>query len=115
MSDKERLEVIKKNHEFGKGEEWEFTVLTDDIDWLIQQAEKVQELQKLRKIVAEAHQYNLRKAAEENARLRETLEFYADHSNWHEENTGSPYLPYYESDASRDGGDKARNALGDPE
>ena len=52
---------------------------------------------------------------EENSRLREALEFYADHYNWHEENTGSPYQPVYESDASKDGGDKARNALGHPE
>jgi peptidoglycan hydrolase CwlO-like protein len=37
---KSQLEEIKANHEFRKGEGWEFTTLTEDIDWLIEQAEQ---------------------------------------------------------------------------
>jgi hypothetical protein len=40
---KSRLKVIKDSHEFGKGEGWEITTLADDIDWLIEQAEKVEQ------------------------------------------------------------------------
>jgi hypothetical protein len=43
---KSRLEEIKANHEFRKGEGWELTTLTEDIDWLIEQAEKAEELQR---------------------------------------------------------------------
>jgi DnaJ-class molecular chaperone len=39
---KSRLKAIKDSHEFGKGEGWETTTLSDDIDWLIEQAEKVE-------------------------------------------------------------------------
>jgi hypothetical protein len=41
---KSRLEEIKANHEFRKGEGWELTTLTEDIDWLIEQAEKYQRI-----------------------------------------------------------------------
>src|SRR5205085_7948520 len=43
---KSRLKELKDNHEFGKGEGWEITILSEDIDWLIEQAEKVSESQK---------------------------------------------------------------------
>jgi hypothetical protein len=43
---KSRLKEIKDNHEFGKGEGWEITILSEDIDWLIEQAEKVEVQQK---------------------------------------------------------------------
>jgi hypothetical protein len=41
---KSRLEEIKVNHEFRKEEGWELTILTEDIDWLIEQAEKIEEI-----------------------------------------------------------------------
>ena len=43
---KSRLKEIKDNHEFRKGEGWEITTLSEDIDWLIKQAEKVEYLEK---------------------------------------------------------------------
>jgi hypothetical protein len=39
---KSRLKEIKDNHEFRKGEGWEITTLSEDIDWLIEQAEKAE-------------------------------------------------------------------------
>jgi RecJ-like exonuclease len=44
---KSRLKAIKDSHEFGKGEGWEITTLSDDIDWLIEQAEKVERLERV--------------------------------------------------------------------
>jgi hypothetical protein len=41
---KSRLKELKDNHEFRKGEGWEITTLPEDIDWLIEQAEKYQRL-----------------------------------------------------------------------
>jgi hypothetical protein len=43
---KSRLEEIKANHEFRKDEGWEITTVTEDIDWLIEQAKKVELLEK---------------------------------------------------------------------
>ncbi|GAA0348108.1 hypothetical protein GCM10008931_44270 [Oceanobacillus oncorhynchi subsp. oncorhynchi] len=40
------LEDIKKGQEFRKGEGWEKTITTDDIDYIIQQAGKVPELER---------------------------------------------------------------------
>jgi hypothetical protein len=40
---KSRLKELKDNHEFRKGEGWEITTLSEDIDWLIEQAEKVEQ------------------------------------------------------------------------
>jgi hypothetical protein len=39
---KSRLKELKDNHEFRKGEGWEITTLSEDVDWLIEQAEKVE-------------------------------------------------------------------------
>jgi hypothetical protein len=38
---KSRLKEIKDNHEFGKGEGWELTILSEDIDWLIAEVERL--------------------------------------------------------------------------
>jgi predicted RNase H-like nuclease (RuvC/YqgF family) len=47
---KSRLKELKDNHEFGKGEGWEITILSEDIDWLIEQVEEKQkEIEKLKK------------------------------------------------------------------
>ena len=44
LRSEQRLKEIKDNHEFRKGEGWEFTTLTEDIDWLIQQAELLERI-----------------------------------------------------------------------
>jgi len=108
MSIQERLENLTVVGHDGHGN---LLVSGEDWGWLLDQAERVQKLEENAQDLRDA----LGSRQEENARLREALEFYADHSNWNEENTGSPYLPYYESNASGDGGDKARKALGHPE
>jgi hypothetical protein len=43
---KSRLKELKDNHEFRKGEGWEITTLPEDIDWLIEQAERVERYEK---------------------------------------------------------------------
>jgi hypothetical protein len=52
---KSRLKELKDNHEFGKGEGWEITILSEDIDWLIEQAEKVEEQQKKLESIREVY------------------------------------------------------------
>lgn len=39
---KSRLEELKTNHEFRKGEGWDVTTLPEDIDWLIEQLEQAE-------------------------------------------------------------------------
>ncbi|WP_346208375.1 hypothetical protein NSS91_07465 [Caldifermentibacillus hisashii] len=100
MTDKERLEDIKEK--FMKYE-YDYNLSGDDIEWLIEQAERVQELK------------------EQNQRYREALEFYADQTIYKEEliNEAS-----YDADGVcisndeyappvvyLDGGEKARKAL----
>lgn len=112
--DKERLKQIKLDWDYAFESEQKLD--PDDMEWLISTVEEQQkeiecfkdEYQVRRVELLEEHIDRLEK---QNNRLREALEFYADEYNWHEENTGSPYQPYYESDASKDGGAKARQAL----
>jgi|GEM_PF-1759749 len=96
MTDKERLEQIKTQG-FGT-----MKYLHLDIRWLIEQAERVEELEigidylqsnikglqknvdtlrETRVIVANAHQDNLERKDAEIDRLREALKFYADEEN----------------------------------
>lgn len=54
---KSRLEELKTNHEFRKGEGWEITTLPEDIDWLIEQTEKVERYEKALKFFANKEHY----------------------------------------------------------
>ncbi|PIC88412.1 hypothetical protein CSV71_14900 [Sporosarcina sp. P21c] len=99
----ERLERIEFS---GEGLE------DEDFEWLIQQAERVQELEKqLNETKALPMLMELEKRKSENARLRKALEFYADDYKWFEENKGSPFAPDYRMEIQSDGGDVARQAL----
>jgi len=85
MSYMERLEEIKQKYSnlaqlwFG-GQ----TVVNPDIEWLIRQAEKVQELEKDVKRLSDLNYHSnlptMKSMHEENTRLREALEFIRDHS-----------------------------------
>ena len=96
-----RLEEIKKQRQ-KKSTALDYIDL--DIDWLISRVEELED--KLEFIKTSRN-----RSRETILRYKQALEFYADEYNWHEENVGGTYLPYYESDASRDGGEKARKAL----
>ena len=107
MSDKERLEEIKTWLNRG------FDLTEEDIEWLIEQAERVQELEsELNKQIEigykfEGEVYDL---AKENKRYREALEFYADRENYEPEHY-DPDTHDYISMIDRDKGTTARKAL----
>ena len=86
MSDKERLKDVKNARYFFH--DVQDSDLLKDWNWLIEQAEKVQELQ------------------EENKRYHETLKYYADEKHY------EPYcIDGYGCDVTEDGGEIARKAL----
>ena len=65
MTDKERLESLKRNREWTEATGGKFyTVDSDDYKWLIEQAGRAKELE------------------QQNKRYREALEFYAEESNY---------------------------------
>lgn len=85
MTDKERLENINP---IGVDRFGNILLKGDDYHWLMEQAEKVQELQ------------------EENKRYHETLKYYADEKHY------EPYcIDGYGCDVTEDGGEIARQAL----
>lgn len=89
------------------------TIYFEDINLIIEQAERVEELEEA--IADYAYEIGKRKRAlnkknEQNKRYREALEFYADRDN---------YIPFdgiflssYQNKVDEDGGKKARQALG---
>lgn len=96
MTDKERLEEIKEKY---MEHEYDFNLIKNDINWLIEQAERVQELKIMLKVLGE-----------ENQRFKKALEFYADPMIWREGNRikdNTFEMPL----ANNDNGHKARKAL----
>lgn len=78
MTDKEKLNKIKEKY---MEREYDYALCSIDIDWLIEQAERVQELEeKHKKYVAftESNNYNMdvefEKLYKQNKRYREALE-----------------------------------------
>ena len=114
----ERLEKIKDNCErlaryekhYGS-DDVNITPIVEDLQWLIEQAEKVDELSKEvdnlsnLSIEDERDHYLLRS---ENDKLREALEFYADDENYNV-NTTNQWEPLIL--INQDHGEKARQAL----
>jgi len=118
MSDRERLEGLRthlqnvKRWEQKTTDGWKPSVLGewrhDDVEWLIQQAERVAELEKrLDTEVESGYQMEgqLQDAKAENARLRKALKFYADEENQR------PFHDFDPSPYMSDGGKNARRAL----
>ncbi|MED4852255.1 hypothetical protein P9386_10540 [Caldifermentibacillus hisashii] len=96
MTDKERLEEIKEKY---MEHEYDFNLIKNDINWLIEQAERVQDLKIMLKVLGE-----------ENQRFKKALEFYADPMIWREGNRikdNTFEMPL----ANNDNGHKARKAL----
>lgn len=96
MTDKERLEDIKEK--FMKYE-YDYNLSGEDIEWLIEQAERVQDLKIMLKVLGR-----------QTERFKKALEFYADPMIWREGNRikGNTFeMPL----ANNDNGHKARKAL----
>lgn len=118
MSDKEKLANIKRI--------WreENTFITDDIDFLIQQAEekkrleaRVKELENLlfgSKAMADEGVRVIEGLRKQNKRYKQALEFYADRDNYKLEHF-DPNLDDYMSTVDYDEGKTARKALEDKE
>ncbi len=127
MMDK-RLENIKRRHQIETWIEHSEELIKQDFDYLIQQAEKVQELERDRaEWEIESHTQNTRnkrleqqfndlyrkhfikveRLEQQNQRYKETLEFYADVNNH-----GDTIEDFeYEPPIYHDNGEKARRAL----
>ena len=93
---KERLEDIKER--FVKYE-YDYNLNGEDVEWLIEQAERVQDLKIMLKVLGR-----------QTERFKKALEFYADPMIWREGNRikGNTFeMPL----ANNDNGHKARKAL----
>lgn len=117
---KEQLEDIKNNKTYLEGtNELIIAINTDDYDWLIEQAELVQELKEKHKeyvSFVESNNYNMdvemEKLYKQNKRYREALEFYANEENYFfDEKEYKVGLGVPESEITLDYGNKARKAL----
>lgn len=112
---KERLEKAKKilNHIKGYG----VYDGNDDIEifeWLIQQVERVEELEELNRILSSDKSMFIEELVREqhqNKRYREVLEFYADEENYEFETIVSDCDIEVVSKVLDDYGQKARQAL----
>jgi len=75
MTDKERLEEIKEKY---MEHEYDFNLIKNDINWLIEQAERVQEVEEeLKELRAMYSVVN-----GERIRYKQALEFYADEEHY---------------------------------
>ena len=115
MTNKERLDAIKDRAMFNRlakraGEITHSLVTLDeeDYDWLIEQAERVRELEVwYHSYHKEAKLNNILKI--QNKRYREALEFYADEKNY--KPFDGIFLSSYQNKIDEDGGKKARQVL----
>src|SRR5690625_3433833 len=109
---KDRVLIDKVYYEFnGSKGRWGkvYTLRDEDYRYLMQQAERVQELEKRLKIHQKRSWFeDYEKVAKQNKRYREALEFYADERNYKERDFGMIVQP-----AIQDGdrGRTAREAL----
>ena|SRR5690625_2484546 len=110
---KERLEEIKQylvllHNASDVDEETKDYIFKDlKVEWLIEQAERVQELEDI--IYKDERQAVLESMCEQNKRYREALEFYADEENY--KPFDGIFLSSYQNKVDEDGGKKARQAL----
>src|SRR5690625_1554890 len=105
---KERLERIKERVNYHGH-------LDDDVEWLIEQAERVEELEEERdewKDTAQSYYMTNQELREQNKRYREALKFYADRENYFfDEKEYKVGLGVPESEITIDYGNKARKVL----
>lgn len=111
MTDKERLENIKEQYQWAVENRLANRVDDSDIEWLIQQAKRVEESEKERdewKDTSQFYYMTNQELREQNKRYKQALEFYADKENYFlkQRMTSSFYTPI-----ELDKGEKARQAL----
>ena len=114
---KERLEEIKTR--FNAMKELEsFKKLAptdlffDDLNWLLQQAERVQELKKQSHgIELDLLNDEVVRLEQQNQRYKQALEFYANEKNYERAYDDEVLFDYLPSEIDFDNGGKARNAL----
>lgn len=116
MTDKERLEEIKKNYQEGlsSGDHHVVFLTIDDIDLLIEQAELAQRLEDNAKDLREAlgrRQDQVKDLEKEKERYREALEFYADREGTYCKKVSDTWGSA--TAILQDRGEKARQALED--
>jgi len=125
MTNKERLEEIKsrvwKEHciyavgDDSSREGYRYILSDEDFHWLMEQAERVQELEsELNKQIEIGYKFEVEvyDLAKENKRYREALEFYADRENYKPDPYHyDPYIGEYISMIDYDNGATARQAL----
>lgn len=90
MTDKERLEEIKEQLKYLHGDS-----LKDDIGWLIQQVERVQELEETNKKnywIASDFKFENLKLEQQNKRYRESIKKAISHFNYDEHQQGMAKL-----------------------
>src|SRR5690625_1034945 len=87
--------------------------LTLHVEWLIEQAERVEELEEEVQDISvwnHGHRCHIHKLKQQNERYREALEFYANRDNYKLEHF-DPNLEGYMSTVDYDEGQKARKEL----
>ena len=90
----------------------DFNLDPQDVEWLIEQAERVHELEDeliVQKEYFEELQNNHIRVCNQNKRYREALEFYADKENY--KPFDGIFLSSYQNKVDEDGGEIARKAL----
>ena len=113
-----RMIVEKQHFKYLNNEKgyWEnvYTLLERDVKYLfdaiIEQAERVQELEeeyKVRRV--EYLEEHIDRLEQQNQRYKQVLEFYADRENY--EPFDGIFLSNYQNKVDKDGGEKARQAL----
>src|SRR5690606_27193365 len=125
MTDREKLEEIKSRvwkdkgtyamGDYSQREGYIYTLSDYDYHWLIQQAEKIELLNaEIETLQAkwEVQGLMIQKLHRENKRYRKALEFYADEKNHKREWDTFTDSGVEKSEVMKDGGEKARKALG---
>lgn len=116
---KERLEEIKRQFNINKSRLIRLgrnTHVTDDYEWLIEQVERVQELEEANKKnywIAANFKFENLKLEQQNKRYREVLEFYGNKENYLHELSRLKATNY--SKVMDDYGETARKALEESE
>ena len=111
MIAKEWLEDIKER--FAKYQ-YDYNLNGEDVEWLIQQAEKIELLNaEIETLQAkwEAQGLMIQKLHRKNQRYKQALEFYADEKNHEREWDTFTDSGVEKSEVMKDGGEKARKAL----
>jgi len=114
MTDRDRLEDIKNNHMVSNQGSYKTTSIgLDDMEWLIEQADKTQKLEDSKafyKHLSDSYVSYGNDKLDQVLRYREALKFYADENN-HDSPIFDEHGQFDGSLVDKDNGEKARQAL----